>query len=61
MPPRPYQSEALSALRAARGRGVVVLPSAGKTQVAVMAIDHSVMGRCEELRRAGGGRGLGRW
>jgi superfamily II DNA or RNA helicase len=41
MPPRPYQAEALHALRAARGRGVVVLPTgAGKTQVAVMAIDH---------------------
>ena len=41
MPPRPYQAEALTALRAARGRGVVVLPTgAGKTQVAVMAIDH---------------------
>lgn len=40
MPPRPYQSEALKALKAARGRGVVVLPTgAGKTQVAVMAID----------------------
>lgn len=41
MPPRPYQAEALVALKAARGRGVVVLPTgAGKTQVAVMAIDH---------------------
>lgn len=38
--PRPYQSEALEAWRRARGRGVVVLPTgAGKTQVAMMAID----------------------
>lgn len=38
--PRPYQAEALSAWRAAGGRGVVVLPTgAGKTQVATMAID----------------------
>jgi len=39
-PPRVYQSEALEAWTAARGRGVVVLPTgAGKTQVAMMAID----------------------
>ena len=32
LPPRPYQAEALSAWRAQRGRGVVVLPTgAGKT------------------------------
>lgn len=38
--PRPFQSEALAALRAAKGRGIVVLPTgAGKTHVAVMAID----------------------
>ena len=38
--PRPYQTEALVAWKAARGRGVVVLPTgAGKTQVAMMAID----------------------
>jgi superfamily II DNA or RNA helicase len=38
--PRPYQSEALDAWRRAGGRGVVVLPTgAGKTQVAMMAID----------------------
>ena len=38
--PRPYQSEAIAAWRAARGRGVVVLPTgAGKTHVALMAID----------------------
>jgi superfamily II DNA or RNA helicase len=38
--PRPYQSEALDAWRAARGRGVVVLPTgAGKSHVALMAID----------------------
>ena len=37
-PPRPYQSEALAAWRAAGGRGVVVLPTgAGKTFVAVLA------------------------
>jgi superfamily II DNA or RNA helicase len=38
--PRPYQDEALAAWRKARGRGVVVLPTgAGKTHVAMMAID----------------------
>jgi superfamily II DNA or RNA helicase len=38
--PRPFQSEALDAWRRAGGRGVVVLPTgAGKTQVAMMAID----------------------
>src|SRR5579872_2605914 len=38
--PREYQAAALDAWRAARGRGVVVLPTgAGKTQVACMAID----------------------
>lgn len=38
--PRPYQAEALAAWQAARGRGVVVLPTgAGKSQVATMAID----------------------
>ena len=38
--PRPFQSEALAAWSAARGRGVVVLPTgAGKTHVAVMAIE----------------------
>ena len=38
--PRGYQSEALAAWVAARGRGIVVLPTgAGKTEVAVMAID----------------------
>lgn len=38
--PRPYQSEALTAWRKNRGRGVVVLPTgAGKSYVAMMAID----------------------
>jgi superfamily II DNA or RNA helicase len=38
--PRPFQAEALAAWKKARGRGVVVLPTgAGKTHVAVMAID----------------------
>ena len=38
--PRPFQSEALEALRRAKGRGVVVLPTgAGKSHVALMAID----------------------
>jgi superfamily II DNA or RNA helicase len=38
--PRPFQQEALDAWVKARGRGVVVLPTgAGKTHVAVMAID----------------------
>jgi superfamily II DNA or RNA helicase len=37
---RPYQREALAAWRRARSRGVVVLPTgAGKTHVAVMAIE----------------------
>ncbi len=38
--PRPYQAEAVAAWKRARGRGVVVLPTgAGKTHVAVMAIE----------------------
>ncbi len=38
--PRPYQSEAIDAWWKARGRGVVVLPTgAGKSYVAMMAID----------------------
>lgn len=38
--PRPYQAEAIEAWNRARGRGVVVLPTgAGKTHVAVLAID----------------------
>jgi superfamily II DNA or RNA helicase len=38
--PHPYQAEALAAWRAHRGRGVVVLPTgAGKSHVAVLAID----------------------
>src|SRR5262249_50034264 len=38
--PRPYQAEALEAWRRGGGRGVVVLPTgAGKTQVAMMAIE----------------------
>jgi superfamily II DNA or RNA helicase len=38
--PRPYQSEAIDAWQKSRGRGVVVLPTgAGKSHVAVLAID----------------------
>ena len=38
--PRPFQTEAVEAWRAAQGRGVVVLPTgAGKTEVALLAID----------------------
>jgi superfamily II DNA or RNA helicase len=38
--PRPYQTEALAAWNKAGGRGVVVLPTgAGKTHLAMMAID----------------------
>jgi superfamily II DNA or RNA helicase len=38
--PRPFQTEALAAWRAHRGRGVVVLPTgAGKSHLAAMAID----------------------
>jgi superfamily II DNA or RNA helicase len=38
--PRPYQAEAIEAWRARRGRGVVVLPTgAGKSHVAILAID----------------------
>lgn len=38
--PRPFQSEALAAWRAASGRGVVALPTgAGKSDVALLAID----------------------
>src|SRR4030095_15234916 len=37
---RPYQAEALEAWRKARGRGVIVLPTgAGKSHVAILAID----------------------
>jgi superfamily II DNA or RNA helicase len=37
--PRPYQTEALTAWRAQRGRGVVVLPTgSGKSHVALLAI-----------------------
>ncbi len=37
--PRPYQVEAFNAWRAARGRGIVVLPTgAGKSHLAIMAI-----------------------
>jgi len=40
--PRPYQAEALAAWLAAERRGVVVLPTgAGKTQVAMMAIERA--------------------
>ncbi len=38
---RPFQKEALAALKAGRGRGVVVLPTgSGKSHLAIMAIDH---------------------
>jgi superfamily II DNA or RNA helicase len=38
--PRPFQVEALEALKRAKGRGVVVLPTgAGKSHLAIMAID----------------------
>lgn len=38
--PRPFQAEAVSAWRAAQGRGLIVLPTgAGKTEVALLAID----------------------
>ena len=38
--PRPFQTEAVEAWRAALGRGVVVLPTgAGKTEVALLAMD----------------------
>ena len=38
--PRPYQVEALNSWKRFQGRGIVVLPTgAGKTQVALMAID----------------------
>ena len=38
--PRPFQTEAVAAWRAAQGRGVVVLPTgAGKTEVALLAMD----------------------
>jgi len=38
--PRPFQSEALTAFKQHKGRGVVVLPTgAGKSHVAVLAID----------------------
>ena len=38
--PRPYQTEALAAWRAHRGRGVIVLPTgSGKSHVALLAID----------------------
>ncbi|MET0594714.1 MAG: DEAD/DEAH box helicase family protein, partial [Polyangiaceae bacterium] len=38
--PRPYQSESIAAWQKARGRGVIVLPTgAGKSHVAILAID----------------------
>jgi superfamily II DNA or RNA helicase len=38
--PRPFQTEALEALKRAKGRGIVVLPTgAGKSHLALMAID----------------------
>jgi superfamily II DNA or RNA helicase len=38
--PRPFQTDAMNAWKAADGRGIVVLPTgAGKTHVAIMAID----------------------
>jgi superfamily II DNA or RNA helicase len=38
--PRPFQTEAIDALKKARGRGIVVLPTgAGKSHVAILAID----------------------
>jgi superfamily II DNA or RNA helicase len=38
--PRPFQTEALAALKQAKGRGIVVLPTgAGKSHVALMAIE----------------------
>ena len=38
--PRPFQTDALAAWKARHGRGIVVLPTgAGKTHVAIMAID----------------------
>ena len=38
--PRPFQDEAVAAWRAAQGRGLIVLPTgAGKTEVALLAID----------------------
>ncbi|MDP8999806.1 MAG: DEAD/DEAH box helicase family protein [Myxococcota bacterium] len=43
--PRPYQTAALSAWAAQRGRGVVVLPTgAGKSHVAVLAMDDKKRG-----------------
>ncbi len=43
--PRPYQSEALAAWEAGRGRGVVVLPTgSGKSWLALLAIDRKRRG-----------------
>ncbi|MEO8334313.1 MAG: DEAD/DEAH box helicase [bacterium] len=45
--PRPYQREAVDRWRASNGRGTVVLPTgAGKTLVALMAIDELQVGAC---------------
>jgi superfamily II DNA or RNA helicase len=45
--PRPYQREAVDRWRASNGRGSVVLPTgAGKTLVALMAIDELRVGAC---------------
>ena len=45
--PRPYQREAVKRWRAAGGRGTVVLPTgAGKTLVALLAVDETRGGAC---------------
>ena len=51
--PRPYQTEALAAWRAQRGRGVVVLPTgSGKSHVAILAIDDAAAERARRRAHA---------